>query len=115
MELAKASLALDLDNLQALRTTVALLSTVPLMSDPRSEARLRHRIVQQRPGDPAEIVPYFQLVARLMADPATRDGELLEQAEADRRRFVRILGIALELGDDPALARLRERWSAPLR
>ena len=115
MELAQASLALDPDNLQALRTIVALLSTVPRMGDPRAEAQLRHRIVQQRPGDPAEVVPYFRVVADLMNDPATRDSRILEQAEADRRRFIRVLEIALKLGGDSALARLHDRWSAPLR
>jgi hypothetical protein len=56
----------------------------------------------------------MRLVATVASDPATRDPAILERAEAARRRYVHLLGIALKLWPDPGLERLRAQWSVPL-
>jgi len=112
--LAGDALALDPANLQALETTAALMSGVPRYRDPLAEAGIRQRIVELRPGDLAELEPYFHLVDAIMRDPATRRDEIREHAEAVRLRYVRILDLCLRVWRHPSLAALRQRWANPL-
>lgn len=112
--LAESSLALEPENLQALQTLAALRHSVPRYRDPRAEAALRLRIVEQRPGDLAELEPYFELVVGIMRDPAPRDPTILDRAEAVRRRYLSLLELCPKVWNHGDLVRLQIRWSAPL-
>lgn len=114
LALARASLSLDSTNVQALQTTAALVSSIPSLRDPELELSIRRRIARERPGDIGELAPYFQLALAMMKDPATRDPEILAQAEAVRRRFITVVGISRRISPDPMLATLEAQWSTPL-
>jgi hypothetical protein len=107
--LCEASLAIDPENFQALRTLAGLLHDVPALRDLRREVEIRRRIVAQRPGDSNELSPYFTLVSELMDDPATRDPEMVRQAIEVHRRFLRLLDLCIEVSHDPALIALRRQ------
>jgi hypothetical protein len=78
--LAESSLALAPENVLALQTLAALRHSIPRYRDPAAEAAVRLRIVQQRPGDLAELESYFDLVVAVMQDPALRDPAILVRA-----------------------------------
>jgi hypothetical protein len=114
MTLARASLAIDPGNLQALQTLATLTSDVPRFRDPMEELRVRRRLVELRPGDLNELTPYFRVVLRLTTDTAGGDPGLMDEAERVRQRFVRLLEMCSRVHPYPALARLRVQWSRPL-
>lgn len=113
-DLARASLAIDPDHLQALQTLVALMSEVPALGDASAELAMRREIVRQRPGIESELEPYVKLAMQAAGDSAAGHGPRLAEAEAARRRFVSLLDLCLRISDDAELVRLRGKWSAPL-
>jgi hypothetical protein len=114
MALARASLEIEPGNVTALQARDALMAAVPALADPRQEVLLRARIVEQRPGDLAELVPFLRLVLRRNGDPATRDAALDRAAREAQSRFLRILALATKVSDDSQLSQLYRDWSLPL-
>src|SRR5262249_37505378 len=114
MTLTAQSLAVDSMNLRALITRATLLSTTPGLRDSLAELRLRRRIVAQCPGDLMQLMFYFSAALRVAADSMARTA-VLDEADAARRHYLSLLGIASRLYDEPAIPTLRAEWSSPLR
>jgi hypothetical protein len=110
MALARSALAIEPENIQALQIVAALLHGVPRYRDPGAELAIRHRIVRLRPGDRAELVPYFDLVGRIPRDPTAAQTQMLRESERVHRRFLDLLGICMKLSSDPRLAALHAQW-----
>jgi len=114
MEAARASLSLDGGNVQGLHAAASLMPMQPELADASEELRLRQRLVDQRPGDFSELIPYFRLAIRLQKTAGAANASTEARAQEVQARLVRLLGICSKLDPDPTLDRARSYWSQPL-
>jgi len=120
VELARASLAVDSTQIQALQTLVAVMDAgerIPAAArhrDPFEEVDLRRRIVALRPGDPNEVRAYFTLARSLGKEPDPRVPEILRRAELDRRGHLNLLRLAQRVYPTPLIERRMREWDTPI-
>ena len=112
MVLADSSLAIDPANIQALHAKAALMSLRLELADSTAELAIRQRIVDQRPGDFGELIPYFRLALRLGA--GDRDGEIERRAEATHERLIGLLKTCAKIDRGREVAQSIAYWSQPL-
>ncbi|HTM57548.1 MAG TPA: DUF2723 domain-containing protein [Candidatus Udaeobacter sp.] len=112
MSLADSTLAIDAGNIQALHAKAALMALRPELADSAAELSIRQRIVERRPGDFGELMPYFRLALSLQARDAS--GSIRQRADAVHQRLIRILRICAKLDPEPQVQRSLTYWSQPL-
>jgi len=110
-QLATAGLAIDSTNVQALQTLAWLKGA---SGDNAAELDLRHRIVQLRPGDPGELMPYLVCLVKAKQAGVPNLSARLAEAEQVRARAVGLMRRAEAHWPDPAIARIRGALSTPL-
>ena len=113
-ELARGGLAIDSMNVQSLHAMAAILSMRQGPSDRLEELRIRRRLVDRRPGDFGELIPYFRLAIRLSREVPTASEGIQANAHEVQLRLTSLLATCAKLDRDPVLERAREYWSQPL-
>lgn len=108
LRLAGESLALDSIQVQALQTRAAIQSASA--ADRHEELATRAKIVEQRPGDTAELTPYFRLAANIAREGAPDRERVIEEARRVHARFVRLLDIAVRIDRSSNAAAFRDHW-----
>ncbi len=106
--LARAALAMDAGNSQALRTLAALMAR---QRRDRDEFEFRQRIVDRAPGDFAELEAYFGVALRAMrAAPA--DTAVTGRVTRTRARLMRLLVVCDRLDPNAGFQDVARRWAA---
>lgn len=114
LERARESIAIDPKNQHGLQAAAAIMGHVPSLGDPKAEAMVRARLVEQRPGDLEELMPLLRLVLRLDANPATADTTIDRLGRQAHQRFLSLLDVCTKVYPHPQLVKLRSDWSVPL-
>ncbi len=108
--LARAAVAADSTNAEALTSLAALVRSDPDTYSFAEEIRVRRKLLDEKPAREADLGAYVQIAIDRANDPAVRDRDLLRDAIARQRTMIRMLDEAIAISSAPQFVQRRDQW-----